>query len=128
MTTSLVHAGEVSCLAKNIYFEARSESLAGKIAVAMVVLNRVSNPKWPSTICEVIWQKYQFSWTNDGLSDNPKNMSAWEDAQYIAKLSIELYKVKDSTHYHTVEVWPNWADGTKINTLINKHIFYSNIK
>ena len=34
---------EIKCLAENIYFEARGESTAGKMAVALVTLNRVKD-------------------------------------------------------------------------------------
>ena len=51
------------CLAMNIYHEARSESMQGQIAVAQVTLNRVEHDKWPSTICEVVYEPKQFSWT-----------------------------------------------------------------
>ena len=32
---------DIHCLAENIYFEARGESTAGRMAVALVTLNRV---------------------------------------------------------------------------------------
>jgi hypothetical protein len=37
---------QVSCLASNIYFEARSEPKTGQIAVAFVTLNRVDSPNF----------------------------------------------------------------------------------
>ena len=42
---------DVSCLAKNIYFEAGVESTAGKLAVANVTINRAINANYPNTIC-----------------------------------------------------------------------------
>ena len=47
---------EVYCMAQNIYFEARHESMIGKIAVAHVVMNRIKDKKWPGTVCEVVKQ------------------------------------------------------------------------
>ena len=44
------------CLALNMYFEARSEPIAGQIAVAEVTLNRVASPHYPNTVCEVVLQ------------------------------------------------------------------------
>ena len=77
---------EAICLATNIYHEARGESYAGKVAVANVTMNRVTSPKFPNTICDVVYQaqtkenwkgntvpkrnKCQFSWYCDGKSDN----------------------------------------------------------
>ena len=45
------------CLALNIYFEARNESIAGQIAVAEVTLNRVASKNYPNNVCGVIYQK-----------------------------------------------------------------------
>ena len=45
---------EVVCLAENIYFEARAESLEGKAAVANVTRNRVESNKFPNTYCGVV--------------------------------------------------------------------------
>jgi hypothetical protein len=45
--------GDVFCLAQNIYFESANQPLAGKIAVAQVVQNRVVHPSYPDTICDV---------------------------------------------------------------------------
>ena len=64
---------ELYCLAQNIYFEAKSEPLAGQYAVADVVLNRVQDTRYPNTICEVVregpiresWKTRQTSDPND---------------------------------------------------------------
>ena len=45
---------EAYCLAQNILFESSTEPLAGKIAVALVVLNRVNDSRYPNTVCAVI--------------------------------------------------------------------------
>lgn len=99
------------CIALNVYYEARADNLAGKYAVADVVLNRVQDARFPNTACEVIregimlesWstaqhpelpdeeRKYypkrdrcQFSWYCDGMADVPTDRESWRDAQIIA--------------------------------------------
>ena len=47
---------QVKCLAKNIYFEAATQSTAGKLAVAFVTKNRVDSNRFPNSFCEVIYQ------------------------------------------------------------------------
>ncbi len=47
---------DVICLAENIYFEARAESVSGKAAVANVTKNRVQDKRWPDTYCAVVQQ------------------------------------------------------------------------
>ena len=121
-------ADPFQCLAQNIYFEARGEGLAGRIAVAIVTLNRVADTKYPNTICEVVWQPYQFSWTKDGLSDTPIYDSAWADSKYAADIALDLIRIKDATHYHKHTIFPKWAPSLEYEGYIEKHLFYKNKK
>ena len=47
---------QMICIAENIYFEARAESIEGKAAVANVTRNRVKSSLFPNTYCEVVYQ------------------------------------------------------------------------
>ena len=47
---------EAYCLAKNLYFEAGNQPLAGKLAVAHVVKNRMESWQFPNTYCDVIYE------------------------------------------------------------------------
>ena len=94
----------LTCLALNIYHEARSEPLYSQVAVAQVTLNRVSNPNYPSTVCGVVTQKGQFSWYWDGLSDKPKEPLAWKRSVALADLILEAnisVDCVDTTSSHT---------------------------
>ena len=54
---------ELKCMAENIYFEARHEPMAGKVAVGQVVLNRIKDERFPETICKVVKQgPHRESW------------------------------------------------------------------
>ena len=57
-----VRLAEENCLARAIYFEARSESELGQLAVAKVILNRTRDPKYPKTICGVSSAGRTSSW------------------------------------------------------------------
>jgi spore germination cell wall hydrolase CwlJ-like protein len=118
---SLFNDQEVQCLAKNIYFEARGESLRGMRAVAQVTINRVNDYRWPDTICQVVYQRSQFSWT----------------AKKVKITDIKLYKIAEDlayevlnnplknfphTHFHAVYVNPGWKYKNKVK--IGNHIFY----
>ena len=48
------YSTEKKCLAEAIYYEARSESFKGKIAVANVILERMKRKDFPNTICKVV--------------------------------------------------------------------------
>lgn len=125
---------EINCLALNIYFEARNQSVRGQRAVARVTLNRVDADNYPDTICEVVWQPRQFSWTHDGLSDTPGGNAleneAWALAQDVAISSLENHYVGlydptyGATHYHANYVNPRWANSFAQLTSIGEHVFY----
>jgi len=72
-------------LACNVYWEARSETVEGMMAVVAVTLNRVGSKHYPNTVREVVWQRKQFSWTHDGKVDRPKNRPSWKQALQIAR-------------------------------------------
>ena len=139
---------EAICLAKNMYYEARNQGLAGQLAVSLVVMNRVKDKRYPNTICEVVYQgpiskwwlkekgkivpirnRCQFSWYCDGKSDNPKNKKKYK---FFLDLSRDLVygnmQVVDitegATHYHADYVYPDWRK-TKTKTIeVADHIFY----
>lgn len=136
---------ELDCLARNIYWEARSESTQGKIAVAQVTMNRVEHEKFPNSVCEVVYQgptyqswkneqhpirnRCQFSWYCDGLSDNipPVNISIFKECYDIAKKvllqEVRLPKLQRAVYYHADYVNPGWKN--KKVAKIGRHIFYS---
>lgn len=118
----------VLCLAMNVYFEARSEDMLGQLAVAEVTLNRVESERYPDNICDVVWQRKQFSWTHDGKSDVPRDKVAWERALYVARTAIEIEDmavVGDGvTHYHAEYVTPYWTTSYTRVAKVGSHIFY----
>lgn len=136
---------ELECLAKNIYFEARSESYRGQFAVAFVTLNRVQSNKFPNSICGVVYQadmrpswsdpnrlipkrnRCQFSWYCDGLPDEIEDHRSYETAIMIAKIAIHGV-IFDNTHgslfYHNHNVDPYWNDKMQLTNIIGQHIFY----
>lgn len=129
-------AKELRCLAQNIYFEARGEATEGQLAVAMVTMNRVNSRYFPNSICGVVWQKRQFSWTHDGKSDRPTDRRAWKLAKKIAsytyhrfsKLPARLRRALDITkgalHYYAPTLAsPYWAEIHTVTREIGGHVF-----
>ena len=57
ITTPFLSDQDVECLARNIFYEAGSEPIEGKVAVGMVTINRVQDPKYPKTVCGVVRQR-----------------------------------------------------------------------
>jgi spore germination cell wall hydrolase CwlJ-like protein len=121
---SWTYNNETICLAKNIYHEARGESLRGKLAVAKVTLNRVASGKFRSTICGVVYQRGQFSWTNSKYKPI-LDKQAWTDSLHIAKLVMlnpEL-STTPAMYYHNLKVKPRWR--LERTDKIGNHIFYT---
>ena len=126
---------QIHCLVQNIYFEARNQSNVGRKAVAWVTLNRVESDRYPDTICEVVWQDKQFSWTHDGLPDTPSQnvleQKAWQDAQYLAQdVLLEKFNgafdpTLGAIMYHADYVEPYWTASYQKTTQIEKHVFYN---
>ena len=139
---------EITCLATNIYWEARNQTVSGMIAVGMVTRNRVIRDTFPNTYCEVVYEakmskwwkehhdkdvpvrnKCQFSWYCDGLSDKipSYDKEVWEVSLYIAR-GIYTGRYVDNTfgatHYHAYYVSPKWALEFRHTTTIDDHIFY----
>ena len=120
-------AKDLQCLAKNIYYEARGESTKGKLAVAQVTLNRVQSPRYQSTICKVVYAKYQFSWTRDSSRRAPRGQ-AWQDALAIATTVLEqgvaLPKFS-ALYFHSRHIVPHWSRKKRKLARIGNHVFYS---
>lgn len=109
---------ELNCLATNVYYEARGEPLLGQIEVAKVVLARVNDRRWPDSICEVVYQPNQFSWTNSHtkVKYNLESLKA-------AVLAYNSTDIKH-TYYHNKKVSPKWKRNLKHGVTIGNHIFY----
>jgi N-acetylmuramoyl-L-alanine amidase len=130
------------CLALNLFHEARSETIMGQYAVAMVTINRADQDE--NKICTEVFKHKQFSWANRGVTKvrngwklrpylNPKNMNA-EDryAWWIAKRITSTVLgggVPDFTNgsrfYHTIAVKPIWRHQLTKTIKIGAHQFYS---
>ncbi len=124
-----------SCLARAVYFEARSESQLGQLAVATVILNRAKAENYPSSICGVVYQgasrrnACQFSFACDGQSDLPQYGRAWEAALAVTALALAedqpVQSVAAATFYHADYVKPVWSKSMRRLTKIGRHIFYA---
>jgi spore germination cell wall hydrolase CwlJ-like protein len=133
MVVSFVNYGnqdeEQLCLAKAIYFEARSESLEGQLAVAEVVLNRAASGVYPPTLCGVVTQHAQFSFVHAGRMPEPDTDSdCWHKALAIADIATKRLARQVAPNvlwYHATYVAPSWGRQRTRFGQIGAHIFYS---
>lgn len=134
---------EMGCLMEAIYFEARSESFAGMIAVGQVILNRVRAKRYPNTICSVVhdglyWEgnpvKYRcaFTYWCDGKPERYGNLKALDAVQKVVIMLLAGVRIIDFdyvTHYHASYVEPYWSRAEDFIYIaqIGKHLFYETL-
>jgi N-acetylmuramoyl-L-alanine amidase len=118
---------ELECLAVGVYFESKSEPLAGQLAVGEVIANRAnSNGRFPSTYCGVLFQRSQFSFIRGrSLPSVPRASKQWQTAVAIAKIVDQDLKdsvVGNALFFHAKRVSPGWR--LKRVASVGNHIFY----
>ena len=121
---------EARCLAENIYHEARNQGTAGWLAVAAVTLNRVTDRRFPDTICEVVFQaetteswrtknkdvpdieriyypvrhRCQFSWYCDGKPDDINQLGIYMDIMQFTKIlltsRVMMFDITDGATFY----------------------------
>lgn len=127
---------EKNCLINTLYYEARSESKLGILAVASVIENRKNAVGYPSTYCLVVNQNKQFSYTIENKPDVVKinhilTLYDKKSYEYIADLSDTMLKGTFETilpvgvmWYATTRVQNAWTRSKKIYATIGVHHFY----
>ena len=122
---SNAQATEFKCMLNNIYHEARGEGVEGMQAVALVTLNRAKQQD--KTVCEVVYQRKQFSWTNTAKGRNKPITGNIDTVHAVASQAIAGVLTdftSGATHYHTKRVKPVWRRALDEVVVINNHIFY----
>ena len=126
------HAKDLEVLARTIWGEARSESRAGREAVAIVILNRAASGKWPDTVKGVCLQAQQFSCWSASDPNRAKALAANAgNSAYMAcidvaaaALSGQLGNLDGANHYHTNGVTPYWSASMQQVASIGDHRFF----
>jgi len=113
------------CLAQAIFFEAAFEPVEGMQAVAATVFNRMSAPSYPSSLCGVVYQPYQYSWTlvrtNWHRSPPQKYFQLAKAFLSERNALVEEYPV---THFHRIDIAPAWSHTLEPIVTIGQHRFY----
>jgi len=130
------HEKHLTCLARNVYFEARGEPIAGQYAVAEVTMNRKASRLFPNTVCEVVQQQNwdpirgrhvgAFSWTEFSTLPDPEG-EEWQRAWRVAEAVYyqpEVRSLKGALYFHADHVKPSWARTKRPVARIGNHVFY----
>jgi N-acetylmuramoyl-L-alanine amidase len=116
-----VSAEDKALMAKLVRAEAESEPYPGKVAVATVILNRVTSPDFPNTVREVIYQSGQFTPVSNGEINKPADadsIRAVNDAivyQPNSKGALFFYNPKTATN--------QWNATREVVVTIGNHVF-----
>ena len=117
---------ELECLAVGVYFEAKSEPLAGQLAVGQVIANRAHSGRFPSSYCGVLFQRSQFSFVHGGSYPSiARSSRQWQNAVAIARIvdqQLHESPVPHALFFHAKRVQPRWRL-TKVGSVGN-HVFY----
>lgn len=118
-------AASVECLVKVMNHEAGGERVLGQKAVAYVVLNRMKSPRFPNSVCGVVYQRAQFTNIRNAkaIPTNKYNQLKTLALSVLTSYSHITDPTAGSTYYHNRTVWPKWRN--VIRTLsIGNHIFF----
>jgi len=118
---------ELECLAAGVYFESKSEPLAGQLAVGQVIANRAkSRGRFPSTYCGVLTQRGQFSFVRGGRWPAVNTGGTqWKNAVAIARIvDADLHdsSIGKALFFHARRVSPGWRL-TRV-AAVGNHVFY----
>ena len=120
-SASTIVSADQKLLAKLVYAEARGESYKGQVAVAAVVLNRVSSSSFPNTISGVIYQTGAFSCVSNGSINNTPNDTA-------IRAALDAMNGWDPTngclyYYNPGKTSDSWIRTRTVVTVIGNHYF-----
>jgi hypothetical protein len=81
---------ELRLMSAIIFCEAGAESYTGKVAVGIVVMNRVRSSEFPNTVSGVIYQKKQFTPARSGAL--AKALKTYDSGKFTAKNHLDSIK------------------------------------
>jgi N-acetylmuramoyl-L-alanine amidase len=119
---------EFVCLVCNCFHEGRGESFQGQVDIARVVYTREMSGHYPASVCGVVYQSSQFSWTLNSASRR-RVIGPRSDGfnQCVRSTQASLsYKGKwFASHYHTTSSNPYWASSCRGAQVVGNHRFYT---
>jgi spore germination cell wall hydrolase CwlJ-like protein len=124
---------ELQCLAQSVYYEAGSESMKGKIAVAQIALNRTKDVRFPKSICGVINQRtnihskvycqYSYQCSKKIKKINRREFdSSMQAAKMVLIEGVRLPEITHALYFHATSVRVRHKKSTVSH--IGNHVFY----
>ena len=115
------NSNDLNLLSRVVYSEARGEPYVGQVAVAAIVLNRVSHSSFPNSVAGVVYQSGAF----DAVSDGQINLTPDSTAKKAAQDAINGW---DPTYgciyyFNPSTATSKWIWSRPQVLKIGKHIF-----
>ena len=118
---SSITTEEKDLLARLVHAEAKGEPYNGKVAVALVVLNRVKDKRFPETIKEVIYEKKQFQPVDNGSINKPADEQA--KMAVMEALALQGQDNQSIYFFNPDKTGDTWLRTKKVTTVIGNHRF-----
>src|SRR5574343_168424 len=128
---------EYRCLLRNVWWESQGEDLLGQMYVAKSTLNRVRGEKHPHSVCTVVYQRKQYSWTHQipkskqiVKPQTELEKSTFKQVEFASFISIWADRLgidftDNSKYYHSTRVTPKWDYSKLVKTrVVGNHVFY----
>lgn len=136
---------DLDLLAATMWGEGRSGGSAEMRAIGHVILNRVENDGFGSSIQAVVLSPYQFSCWNEGdpnrsrmerllerrWSARGEDWIMWLVAREVARQILDgdsQDPTTGATFYHTADIRPYWAEYGEGARQLGAHIFYATVR
>ncbi|WNS76933.1 cell wall hydrolase [Bacillus sp. DTU_2020_1000418_1_SI_GHA_SEK_038] len=116
-----ISKAEKDLLARLVHAEAKGEPHEGKVAVALVVLNRVEDDRFPDKIKDVIYQKRQFQPVDNGSINEPSG----EDSKkaMMEALALQGQGNESIFFFNPDKTNSKWLRTKTVTTVIGNHRF-----
>lgn len=122
--TNQLTDNDIRCLEAVIYNETSGNRAHGAILVGAAVFNRVESDLYPDTICEVAYQRAQF--TNiHRVKPHHINEQTREVVREIIEKHYNGTLNEHVMYFHNTSVIPKWSHKKRFVARVGEHLFYA---
>lgn len=130
---------EYRCLIRAVWHESRGEGFEGRLWTAKTILNRTRSIKFPPSVCKVVYQKSQFSFTHQLPRSkqlvNPQTeleKRTFREVEFSSTMAIWMDRLgvdftSNSKYYHNLNVKPIWRHNLQRVKQVGNHVFYKEV-
>lgn len=115
-------SAELRLLSTLIYCESGNQSYAGKLAVGIVVVNRMESKTFPGTLKGVIYQKYQFGPVRNGFLN--KALNEYDNGKFTSTNEKQCIKAAKAALSGTKTI-KYTKNGKSVNKNLSGYYYFS---